>query len=145
MKKKCIIIDIDGTLANIEHRRKDLLAENNWKEFNSKINLDSINIWCRELINSFKDKYNIILVTGRTEEFNDVTLKWLNDNNIFYSEIFFRENSDYRDDTIIKKEIYEKSIEPSYIPLFVVDDRNKVVKMWRELGLVCLQCNYGDF
>lgn len=145
MKKECIIIDIDGTLANIEHRRQDLLNDNNWKAFNSKINSDSINIWCRELIDSFKDKYSVILVTGRTEEFRDITLKWLNDNKVFYSKIFFRENSDYRDDTVIKKEIYEKKIRPDYMPLFVVDDRNKVVKMWRELGLICLQCDDGDF
>lgn len=29
--------------------------------------------------------------------------------------------------------------------LCVLDDRNKVVKMWRELGLTCLQMAEGDF
>jgi hypothetical protein len=145
MKRECIIIDVDGTLADIEHRRNDLLKDNDWEAFNSKIKLDRLNIWCREIIDSFKVKYNIVLVTGRMEEFKDDTVKWLNDNDVFYSNIYFRKNGDYRDDTIIKKELYEKNIMPNYSPLFVVDDRNKVVKMWRELGLVCLQCDYGDF
>tara|TARA_Y100000590_G_C15455022_1_gene914210 strand:- start:251 stop:688 length:438 start_codon:yes stop_codon:yes gene_type:complete len=145
MKKKCIIVDIDGTLANIDHRRKDFLNDNDWKAINSKINLDSINFWCKELIDSLKNKYKIILVTGRKVEFRDITLKWLNENEVSYSEIFFRENNDYRDDTVIKKEIYKKNIMPNYIPLFVVDDRSKVVTMWRDLGLVCLQCDLGDF
>lgn len=145
MKKECIIIDIDGTLADIEHRRKDLLNDNDWEAFNSKISLDGINIWCRELIDSFKNRYSIILVTGRMEKFRDVTLKWLTDNKISYSTIIFRKNDDFRDDTIIKEEIYKQNIEPYFKPLFVVDDRFKVVKMWRDLGLVCLQCDYGDF
>jgi hypothetical protein len=29
--------------------------------------------------------------------------------------------------------------------LFVVEDRNRVVEMWREEGLVCLQCAPGEF
>jgi hypothetical protein len=27
----------------------------------------------------------------------------------------------------------------------VFDDRDKVVKMWRENGISCFQVNYGDF
>ena len=145
MKKECIIIDIDGTLANIEHRRKDIPVEKNWKKFNSKMYLDKINPWCRELINSFKERYEVLIVTGRSKDFHEVTVKWLKDNDVFYTEIFFREKNDYRDDTIIKKEIYNKYIAPGYSTLIVVDDRNKVVKMWRDIGLTCLQCNYGDF
>ena len=145
MKKKCIIIDIDGTLANVEHRRKDLLNNNNWTVFNSKVDLDKVNLWCREIVDAFKEKYHIILLTGRSEELCKATLNWLKDNNIFYSEIFFRKEGDYRDDVIIKKEIYKHCIESAYFPLFIVDDRSKVVKMWRELGLVCLQCDYGEF
>jgi hypothetical protein len=29
--------------------------------------------------------------------------------------------------------------------LFVVEDRSRVVKMWRSEGLVCLQCAPGEF
>jgi hypothetical protein len=29
--------------------------------------------------------------------------------------------------------------------LFVVEDRNRVVEMWRKEGLVCLQCAPGEF
>jgi hypothetical protein len=29
--------------------------------------------------------------------------------------------------------------------LFVVEDRNRVVEMWRSEGLVCLQCAPGEF
>lgn len=144
-KKKCIIIDLDGTLANIEHRRSELLKDNNWEKFNSKINSDLINLWCRELMDAFKSKYEIIIVTGRGLDLKNVTEKWLVENRVPYDLIFYRPVKDFRDDTIVKREIFEEYIQPSYETLFVVDDRNKIVKMWRDLGLICLQCAYADF
>ena len=33
----------------------------------------------------------------------------------------------------------------NYNVKFVLDDRNRVVEMWRSLGLTCLQVADGDF
>ena len=56
-----------------------------------------------------------------------------------------RKNGDFRKDFIIKKEIYEKFIKPKYEVLFVLEDRDQAVKMWREEGLTCLQVAPGNF
>ena len=56
-----------------------------------------------------------------------------------------RQNSDRRPDDVIKAEIYETCIEPYYNVLYVFDDRDRVVKMWREKGLTCLQVAEGNF
>jgi hypothetical protein len=56
-----------------------------------------------------------------------------------------RKEGDHREDSVIKKEIYLKDILPKNEVLFIVEDRLSVVKMWRSLGLVCLQCDWGDF
>ena len=56
-----------------------------------------------------------------------------------------RPHDDFRKDDVIKAEIYEKEILPYYHVLFVVEDRKSVVEMWREKGVVCLQCDWGDF
>ena len=56
-----------------------------------------------------------------------------------------RKDGDYRPDTVVKKEIYEREIKDKYEVLFAIDDRTQVVKTWRELGLTCLQCANGDF
>jgi hypothetical protein len=56
-----------------------------------------------------------------------------------------RTEGDHRSDDIVKKEIYEKRIAPWYDVVAVFDDRDKVVKMWRDLGLLCCQVYYGDF
>ena len=45
----------------------------------------------------------------------------------------------------IKKEIYRHLIKPYYDVLFAIDDRQQVVDLWRDEGLVCLQCAKGDY
>ncbi len=56
-----------------------------------------------------------------------------------------RPSKDYRPDTEIKEEIYNNEIKDKYNVLFCVDDRACVVKQWRKMGIVCLQCDEGDF
>jgi hypothetical protein len=56
-----------------------------------------------------------------------------------------RKYGDFRQDSIVKREIYERFIAPDYDILCVLDDRNSVVSMWREIGLTCLQVAEGDF
>ena len=145
MKDKCIIVDLDGTLANIEHRRKYLFQDNDWKKFSAEMEFDSVNRWCDEIISRFRSTHKIVIVTGRSFEFNSVTIEWLEQNKISFDEIFFRRKEDYRDDKIVKEEIFNNKIKGKYEVFFVLDDRSKVVEMWRSLGLVCLQCDEGNF
>jgi hypothetical protein len=56
-----------------------------------------------------------------------------------------RKYGDFRQDSIVKQEIYEQLIAPDYDILCVLDDRQQVVDMWREIGLTCLQVAPGDF
>ena len=107
---------------------------------------DKINLWCHELIKSMRsENFEIYFVTGRDDNFRKHTEKWLEDHQVNYDKLFMRKAEDHRSDEIIKKEIYQKEIAPFSKVLFVVDDRLSVVKMWREIGMVCLQCDWGDF
>tara|TARA_Y100000385_G_scaffold219949_1_gene229476 strand:+ start:334 stop:744 length:411 start_codon:yes stop_codon:yes gene_type:complete len=135
--KKAIICDLDKTLALFKRdpfKTEDCLS-------------DIVNVPIKNIVNFFNNNnYDIIIVSGRHEKFKDITLKWLKVNKINYTEIFLRENKDYRSDDIVKKEIYLNKIKNAWVVEFVLDDRDKVVKMWRnELNLTCLQVNYGDF
>lgn len=147
MKKKAIIVDLDGTLANITHRRHfvENKKKKDWKSFNSHILKDELNVWCREIMNRMKTDHSIIIVSGRTDALKADTMAWLERHQVHYDYLHMRKEKDHRDDRIVKKEIYEQFIKPDYQVLFVLDDRSKVVAMWREEGLVCLQCDCGNF
>ena len=56
-----------------------------------------------------------------------------------------RDKGNFEPDEIIKKQIFHKEIEPNYNVLAVFDDHDKVVKMWRNLGLLCNQVYWGNF
>ena len=112
-----------------------------------------MNWWCSQLIQAMCSRgYKIIFVTGRegTPEVIQATNVWLQNNFCeqwlgINTAIYFREAYDYREDYIIKKEIYYNNIKSDYDILFVVDDRKQVVDMWRGLNLTVLQCAEGNF
>ena len=87
----------------------------------------------------------IILVSGRTDKHRKQTEKWLEDNMVKYHALFMRKEGDTRKDSIVKTEIFEKEIKDKYNVVFVMDDRNQVVDMWRLRGLTVFQVAEGDF
>ncbi len=148
MKPKAIIVDIDGTLADVEHRVHHVrAAKKNWRAFNEGMAQDTVNVWCAGLIKAMRaNDYGILFVTGRDENYRSVTEAWLKQHKIEYDKLFMRAAVDFRGDNEVKKQIYLEEIRDHWDVVFVVDDRLSVVKMWRyDLGLVCLQCDWGDF
>lgn len=128
-----IICDVDGTLALFEGNPYKRPFEN-----------DRVNEPIAHILTAYSD-YPRILFSGRMDEFENVTREWLDKNGINYTFLFMRKSGDIRPDYVIKEELYREHIEDKYNVLFVLDDRDQVVKLWRELGLTCLQVNYGDF
>ena len=145
--KKAIIVDLDGTLCDVQHRVH--LVENepvDWKKFHSSLVHDTMNDWCFQLIKAMSSLgVEIILLTGRGEEYRQETETWLRKQSVKYKTLYMRRVKDERTDAIIKKEVYVEHVKNTYETLFVVEDRKSVVEMWREIGVTCLQCDWGDF
>ena len=143
----CIIVDIDGCLANCEHRLHFIKqTPKDWKSFHSLVLQDTVNQWCADLVRRyFEAGVYVFLVSGRTSESMDDSWNWLIGHRIPFHKMIFRKPGDYRDDDITKREAYEEHVRGLYDVLFAIDDRNRVVKMWREQGIVCLQCAEGNF
>lgn len=140
--KNLIIVDLDGTLADIGHRRHFVLRKpKNWPAFFRGMHLDPINVWCRTLIVAMRGQgFRVAIVSGRPDSYADVIRKWLAEHEVPYDSLHLRKDRDYRADDIVKREILHRDFRKEEI-LFVVDDRESVVRMWRDEGLVCLQCN----
>lgn len=146
-KKKAIIVDLDGTLCDVNHRVHHVKGhKKNWKAFNELMVHDELNHWCFELMEGMQAKgYKILFVTGRGEAYREHTEAWLFKHQVRYEYLYMRALIDYREDSDVKEEIYRNLIEPHYQVLFVIDDRDSVVTRWRELDLTCLQCAPGNF
>ena len=145
---KTVIFDIDGTLADIEHRRHYVTEGNSyWEKFNAEMGEDTPNSAVVSLYLTLwhSGNYNLEIVTGRNERFRALTEQWLVWNEIPFNRVTMRPDKDNRADHILKEEILSSILDEGQDILFAVDDRQQVVDMWRRNGITCLQCDVGDF
>lgn len=133
------IVDVDGTLALSPHRNPY-----DWRSGDK----DLPNVAVVTVVQSLAanpDISAIIAVTGRQEQARTLTTEWLAAQLIPHDELLMRADGDIRPDDVVKQEMYRTQIEPRYQVSGVIDDRDRVVKMWRSLGLVCFQVADGAF
>lgn len=150
MNKEIIICDLDGTIADCEHRRHYIIsAPKNWDAFYGGCSDDTPIKSIIRLVNLFhKDGVEIVYVSGRRASCEAATLEWLSKHGLPQGKLFIRAEGDYRQDYIVKEEILDTKILTNiHISdiLFALDDRNQVVNMWRKRGIKCLQVADGDF
>lgn len=145
-----VIFDIDGTLANCDHRVRFVQSTpKNWPAFNKRMNKDtpySDIIWMLKAMHA--TGATILIASGRGAEDWDVTVDWLDniaDIKGLYKKLYMRPIKDNRPDDIIKKEILDQMRLDGFNPTMAIDDRNSVVEMWRKNGLRCLQVAPGNF
>lgn len=136
-KPKAVIFDIDGTLAKM-----------NWRspyDYTENLMTDILNTPIYNLYNLYKKWwYEILIFTWRKKEWDEFTHKWLNNYWITYTEFMSRADWDDRCDTIIKKEFFDL-VKDKYNIELCVDDRDRVVDMYRWLWLTVLQVDYWNF
>lgn len=145
VKSTAWIVDIDGTLALRGER-----GPFDW----ARVGEDTPNAPVVAVVRALSHALigaggALIYVSGRMEQCREATDEWLRQHVIAqthpHHELYLRADDDYRPDEIVKQEIYEKEIRDWYEIVGVLDDRAKVVRMWRSLGLTVLQCADGDF
>jgi phosphoglycolate phosphatase-like HAD superfamily hydrolase len=143
--EEIVIFDIDGTLADVSERIHHLKKKpKNWNAFFQGMAQDkAIRSMVRLCNILYVSGIQIILCSGRYEEHREETVKWLAQQGVHYHDVLLRKDKDHRSDSVVKREILA-AIDQSKV-LFVVEDRSRVVEMWRSEGLVCLQCAPGEF
>lgn len=150
-KETVVVVDIDGTVADIEHRRHYVQRtdgeKKDWRMFNLEMINDTPKPDIVELVKILSLKYKIVFCSGRTDDFRRITEEWLDKtfNSEIKYEIYMRPRNDSRKDDLVKEVILDFELLTRYNILFTVDDRDQVVKMWRDRGITCLQVDYGAF
>ena len=153
MKKRIVIFDLDGTLAVIDKRRELSTKPNGKIDFDklhypSLIIHDKSNMPVVKMAQLFaKDGFNIVIFSGRSDKTIFTTRSWLSNNRIPFHSLVMRPHKtmNFIPDEVLKKQMLDDA--PFYKDevLMVVDDRQKVVDMWRDIGLNCFQVAPGDF
>ena len=157
-----IICDVDGTLMNVEKRasyakkhKKDTDRIMDWDIFldpTVMLEYDTPNEDVCDTIQALRyvrptQKFanRIIITSARNERHRQVTEWQLKKAGVSYHDMYLRYDGDMRPDDIVKAELLGKIRGDGYNPTVAFDDRNQVVKKWRELGIHCYQVRTGDF
>ena len=150
--KNTIIFDLDGTLALIDKRREVSTKPNgrlDWgKFFNStNIKLDEPNLPVIKMAQLFSEQgFNIVILSGRSNKTETATRSWLSKNKVPFNKLIMRnsETDHFTPDWVLKKNMLDENLDINDVFL-VVDDRDRVVKLWRSLGLTTFQVAEGNF
>ena len=175
MEKNTIIFDLDGTLALVGKRvEKSMIPKKSspdgegldWDIFfdgQNVLELDEPNYPVISMAQMYHEKgFNIVIFSGRNDRSYNETRQWLEKYDVPYNLLVmrpdkFKSNSwpiadgnpatpemRFMPDEILKKAMIDKFVDIDDV-FMTVDDRQKVVDMWRSLGLTCFQVAPGDF
>ncbi|CAM5242183.1 hypothetical protein GCM10010329_44620 [Streptomyces spiroverticillatus] len=133
-----VMCDIDGTLA--------LTGDRGPYDF-TRCGLDILNPSVRDALLAFRQTHGdtLVLLSGRGEEFREQTEEWLKANDVPYDELWMRPAKDQRRDDVVKAELFDAHVRERFAVRVSLDDRDRVVELWRRMGLPTWQVNYGKF
>lgn len=150
--KIAYIVDIDGTLAKIDHRLHFIQSEpKQWDAFFDACVDDEPIVDVIHVIRSigFIEWHGtlayVIYLTGRPERVRRETTEWLRDHRLPEGKLFMRKDGDHRPDTIAKRELMEQLQADGYKIAGVFEDRPSVCRLWRSMGLTVFQMNHEEF
>lgn len=136
---KFVLFDLDGTLINV-NPIVHLIGQ--WEEFAEAslkcppaTRMVEFALHCQR----FSD---IIVVTGKSEVYQQRVADYLSLLGILPEAILMRPKSSMDSDAILKPRLIEQYLGADWRDqvLFAVEDRDKMVEAWRALDITCLQC-----
>ena len=153
--KKWIVCDLDGTLANISHR-VHLAQERQWDEFHDLLEYDKLHNEVADVIDTLVAAdiegyapFNIMILTGRPARYRERTERWLARNFIFPEALVMRPEGNFDSDAMVKPSMladhfggYQQALKAVQL---VLEDRDKVVEAFRNLGYFCWQVRNGNY
>lgn len=164
---RCYIFDLDGAVCNIEHRLHYIRAPEGmttgqvmnaqnpatvfkprWDEFYAACVGDAAIIPICALLADLGRQAPIVFSSGRSDAVRHQTMQWLYINTMVRPgsmKLYMRKDADHRPDYVVKAELLDQILADGYLPIMAFEDRDQVVKMYRERGITCAQVAEGNF
>jgi predicted kinase len=144
---KIIICDIDGTVCEMEGR-----GPFEW----DKVHTDKPREQVIKMISAYvrQEDLQIAFVSGRSGQCQQLTLEWLEKHlpfDVFKKIIgLYMRGKDqlYTNDKVHKQKIFFDFLSENYNVVAAFDDRPKIVRLWKDLGIqnvISVQKDYNEF
>lgn len=137
MRRKAVIVDVDGTLADVRGIRHHVLTKpKNFDAFHAA----SADVPPNQQALDFVARHHasghvIVVVTARMQKWEPTTLAWLRRHlAVPFDGPFHRQDGDIRPDIQVKREIH-RYLSRHYDIRAAIDDNPNVVALWEEIGI----------
>lgn len=147
-----LVCDIDGTISKVSEERLKFLEQKR-KDYDSFYNMCFQDEPYQDIIDLVKMYYThgyiVVFCTSRRESVRGITNQWLSkhfsQDFLINAKLLMRKDGDHREDTVVKPELLKQhNIQLEDVKI-ILEDRNAMVKKWRELGLRVLQVQNAEF
>lgn len=133
MKPNAIIVDMDGTLADvsgIRHYVKKPMNEKNFDAFHAASIFAPANEMVVTMVRQARAAgVFIYVVTARRSQWERTTRAWLEKHDVPYDALCMRGNKDPRKDHEVKKDILDR-IREHHTPILAIDDNPSIIELW---------------
>jgi len=146
-------VDFGPGIGTYSYHPSDVEFKPNWPAFYAACVDDEPNTPVIRVMHSLLyAAADIRIFSGRSDEVRKQTIQWLLLHTSLYTRelntvtLRMRKQGDYTPDEVLKKQWFDELPTHDRMRLMCVfDDRDKVVKMWRDNGVACFQVAPGEF
>lgn len=135
----------DGTML-VPGGELEMHGKKDWKSFFDGIPQDSVRTNVLQMLENLQDMgCEIYFVSARQDMLRKVTEDWLEKwvPHIKYKALLMRGSMDRREDSLVKADLLHKYFPDKSVIKLVIDDRPRVVRMWKEEGLEVMDVGDG--
>lgn len=140
----CVVVDIDGVLADGAHRQH-LVKAKRWREFFDAANRDTPIAETAVLLRLLDADLIVVLLTGRPVRTREPTVTWLAEHGYRWDLLVMKQDTDVRRTDIAKREAVTALRAAGFTPVLALDDEPGNVEMYRKEGVPCLYIHSGYY
>ena len=127
---RAVLCDIDGVLADADHRRHLVRGAKRWAEFFALAHADPPILGGLTVLDLLDDDLVVILVTSRPESIHDQTVAWLREYGVRWDLLVMRSRRDHGPAPDIKELAVAELRDAGFDPVLAIDDDERVVRMY---------------
>lgn len=138
-----VVLDADGTLFNNAHDSEKYLGkkksnDNDFESFFKAIRKAPVNHNVLNLANRMRDddNLNIVVITGRTDDYAKELIDALKKSKVKVSKLFMKRKGDGRPSNEHKSSVIKKLQKEGMVIVHAIDDRKKDIDEFEKMGIL---------
>lgn len=143
------MFDIDGVLANADHRQHLLEpkggGKKDWKTFFSRAGDDAVIAEVARLSTLLDPTLHRVLLTARPVTIRDITTGWLERHDVAWDLLIMRPRREFSPSPVAKRHAVRELRAYGFDLLLAFDDDRRNVDMFHDEGIPCIYIHSGYY